>query len=56
MPSRRPLKLHVTERYVHDPEAVERGLQAWMAFLGEAARRRLLEGEGAESDSDRRGS
>lgn len=52
MPSRRPLKLYVTERFVHDPEAVERGLQAWVAFLGEADRRRLLAGDTVEPGRD----
>lgn len=39
----KPLTIKVTHRYVHDPEAVERGLQVWAMFLAEHLRKQLLE-------------
>jgi hypothetical protein len=38
----KPLTIKVTHRYVHDPEAVERGLQLWASFLAEHLRKQLL--------------
>jgi hypothetical protein len=38
-----PLTIKVTHRYVHDPEAVERGLQIWAMFLAEHLRKQMLE-------------
>jgi hypothetical protein len=38
----KPLTIKVTHRYVHDPEAVERGLQTWAMFLAEHLRAQLL--------------
>jgi hypothetical protein len=39
----KPLTIKVTHRYVHDPEAVERGLQVWAMFLAEHLRKQMLE-------------
>lgn len=38
----KPITIKVTHRYVHDPEAVERGLQAWAMFLAEHLRKKML--------------
>lgn len=40
---RQPMTIKVTHRYVYDPEAVERGLQAWAMFLADHLRKRMLE-------------
>lgn len=37
----RQLTIHVTHRYVSDPEAVERGIELWVSLLAEALRRKL---------------
>ncbi len=44
---RRPAKLviHLTEKFVYDPEAVERGLKAWAMFLSEHLRESMKEAE-----------
>lgn len=39
----KPLTIKVTHRYVHDPEAVERGLQLWATFLAEHMRKQMIE-------------
>jgi hypothetical protein len=39
----KPLTIHVTHRYVYDPEAVERGLQTWAIFLAEHLRKQISE-------------
>jgi len=39
----KPLTIKVTHRYVYDPEAVERGLQAWAMFLADHLRKQMLE-------------
>jgi hypothetical protein len=38
----KPMTIRVTHRYVHYPEAVERGLQTWAMFLAEHLRTQLL--------------
>jgi len=39
----KPLTIKVTHRYVYDPEAVERGLQAWAMFLADHLRKQIVE-------------
>lgn len=43
--ARRPKEyiVKVTHRYVHDPEAVERGLELWATYLAEHLSKRLAE-------------
>jgi hypothetical protein len=43
--ARRPKEyiVKVTHRYVHNPEAVERGLELWATYLAEHLSRRLAE-------------
>lgn len=38
---RKEYTVHVTHTYVHDPEAVERGLQLWASYLAQHLIRRL---------------
>jgi hypothetical protein len=40
---KQPYTIKVTHRYVVDPEAVERGLQAWAMFLAEHLRKKMAE-------------
>lgn len=40
---KQPYVVKVTHRYVVDPEAVERGLQAWAMFLAEHLRKKMAE-------------
>lgn len=40
MARRKPVEVRFTERFVHDPEAVEQGLKAWVTFLHAALERR----------------
>jgi len=47
----KPLTIKVTHRYVHDPEAVERGLQAWAMFLADHLRKQMLEEARREADA-----
>lgn len=39
----KPLTIKVTHRYVYDPEAVERGMQAWAMLLADHLRKQMLE-------------
>lgn len=39
----KPMVVKVTHRYVHDPEAVERGLQAWAMMLADHLRKQMLD-------------
>lgn len=47
----KPITVKVTHRYVHDPEAVERGLQTWAIFLAEHLRKQVLEEEEQEGQT-----
>lgn len=40
---KKPHVIRVTHRYVVDPEAVERGMQAWAMFLAEHLRKKVAE-------------
>lgn len=40
---RKQYTIHVTHTYVHDPEAVERGLQLWVGYLAQHLIRRFAE-------------
>lgn len=40
---RQQLTIHLTEKFVYDPEAVERGLKAWAMFLSEHVKELLRE-------------
>lgn len=40
---RKEYTVQVTHSYVHDPDAVERGLQLWASFLAQHLIRRLNE-------------
>lgn len=40
---RREYTVQVTHTYVHDPEAVERGLQLWATYLAQHLIRRFAE-------------
>lgn len=43
--ARRPAQvvIHLTEKFVYDPEAVERGLKAWALFLSEHLKESMKE-------------
>ncbi|MFZ5813894.1 MAG: hypothetical protein ACOY93_01145 [Bacillota bacterium] len=43
--------VHVTHSYVHDPEAVERGLQLWATFLAQHLIRRMSEERKAKQEA-----
>ncbi|HYF91933.1 MAG TPA: hypothetical protein VD969_06780 [Symbiobacteriaceae bacterium] len=41
----------VTHRYVHNPEAVERGLELWATYLAEHLSKRLAEEARKKTDA-----
>lgn len=49
----KPLIIKVTHRYVHDPEAVERGLQLWATYLAEHLRKQMLEEARREREEEK---
>lgn len=51
----KPLTIKVTHRYVHDPEAVERGLQAWAMFLADHLRKQMLEDAKRQAETETAG-
>lgn len=48
----KPLTIRVTHRYVHDPEAVERGMQAWAMMLADHLRKQMLEESKRETEAN----
>jgi len=48
---RKEYTVHVTHTYVHDPEAVERGLQLWASYLAQHLIRRLGEEQKAKREA-----
>jgi hypothetical protein len=51
----KPLTIKVTHRYVHDPEAVERGLQAWAMFLADHLRKQMVEEARRQIEAEQQG-
>lgn len=50
--TRKPVVVKVTHRYVYDPEAVERGLQAWAMFLADHLRKQMIEESKRQVESE----